>query len=94
MFLPQAVDCDHAVEVAITAAEAAAISAANARRAVDQLTHQWEHGQEVARQAAAVAVTMPNRKIVEVPAHAGGLGGFTMYEMSRISRELVRANSA
>ena len=91
VFLPQSVARDHAIEVAFAAAEAAQVSAANASRAVQQVMHFRRLKQQVVREAAVVA---SSRVLVEAPVESKMCGSFTMYEMSRIGRELVRANSA
>ena len=95
VFLPQSVARDHAVEIAFAAAESAELSAANARRSVDQLMHCRRMTQEVAREAAAAAARRATElELVEVPNAPAMCGSFTIFDMTRVGRELVRANSA
>lgn len=93
VFLPAAVARDHAIEMAFAAAEAAQVSAASAQRAVNQLVELKSVATVVFQQAAKKATELEKPCLRAVPEHQQ-FGGFTVLEMSRVSRELVRSNSA
>lgn len=89
VFLPSAVARDHAIEMAYAAAESAQLSAANAQRAVNQLVELRKSAKFVFQQAADAA-----RKELKVATPNKNFNDFTLFEMTRVSRELVRSNSA
>ena len=93
VFLPAAVARDHAIEMAYAAAETAQHSAANAQRVVNQIVDFRSAATKVFEEAAKHAQDKEARNSTLKCADSS-FKGFTMFEMSRISRELVRANSA
>ena len=92
VFLPQAIARDHAIEIAHCAAEAAHLSAANADRAVKQLLQYRNTASKVFQEAARRAEEFGKTDAVVIPQGRTACE-FTVYDMCRVSRELVRANS-